>query len=335
MANEIKGLVNLTTGAEIANADAQYARQGTSGAPVAETLYGVKTFNSFPLTPSSAPVNSYDVANKLYVDNNIGANNAMVYKDVIDCSTNPSYPAGSIGWMWIISVAGKIGGVSGTSVDVGDMVICRTTSAGGTEVAVGASYNIIEHNISGTVSGPASSTADAIALFDSTTGKLIKDSTVVLSALVNTAQATGQTIGVTGNRLAKLWVTDITCTNSIAASVTGTAAKATSLVGGNGNTLLGAIPYQSTTDTTTLLAPNVTTTKKFLRETGDATNGTAPAWDTIALADVPTYIVSLSAVPTPTTTRVAGAVGYYLGYKYTWVAASQVVREVVETTWTA
>jgi hypothetical protein len=333
MANEIKGLVNLTTGAEIANADAQYARQGIPGAPVAETLYGVKTFSSFPLTPSSAPVNNYDVANKLYVDNNIGAANAMVYKDVIDCSTNPNYPAASIGWMWIVSVAGKIGGVSGEAVDVGDMILCRTASAGGVEIAEGAKFNVIEHNISGMIIGPSSSTADAIAIFDSTTGKLIKDSTITLTSLVNTTQATGQTIGTTGSRLTKLWVTDITCTNVIVASISGTAALATNMSGGNGTTLVGALPYQSATNTTTLLAPNVTTTKKFLRGTGDGTNGTAPVWDTIALADVPTYIVSLSAVPTPTTTRVAGAVGYYLGYKYTWVAASQVVREVVETTW--
>ncbi len=67
-----------------------------------------------------------------------------------------------------------------------------------------------------------------------------------------------------------------------------TATKATNLVGGNTTTLLGAIPYQSGTDLTTQLAPNVTTTKKFLRETGDGTNGTAPAWDTIVLADLPT-----------------------------------------------
>jgi len=69
---------------------------------------------------------------------------------------------------------------------------------------------------------------------------------------------------------------------------TGTATKATNLKGGNSTTLLGEIPYQSNTDTTTLLAPNTTTTKKFLRQTGDGTNGAAPAWDTIVAGDVPT-----------------------------------------------
>lgn len=33
-----------------------------------QTIGGIKTFSSFPVTPSSAPVNDYDVANKKYVD---------------------------------------------------------------------------------------------------------------------------------------------------------------------------------------------------------------------------------------------------------------------------
>ena len=62
-------------------------------------------------------------------------------------------------------------------------------------------------------------------------------------------------------------------------STTGTATKAINLVGGNSTTLLGSIPYQSTTDTTTLLSPNTTTTRKFLRMTGTGTYGTVPVWD--------------------------------------------------------
>jgi hypothetical protein len=75
----------------------------------------------------------------------------------------------------------------------------------------------------------------------------------------------------------------------------GNAGKATNLVGGNATTLLGSIPYQSNTDTTTLLAPNTTATKKFLRMTGTGTNGAAPAWDTITASDLPaTYLTAES-----------------------------------------
>jgi|694.fasta_scaffold26127_8 hypothetical protein len=67
-----------------------------------------------------------------------------------------------------------------------------------------------------------------------------------------------------------------------------TATKSTNLIGGNNSTLLGSIPYQSNTDTTALLNPNTTSTKKYLTMTGTGANGAAPAWDTIAAGDVPT-----------------------------------------------
>jgi hypothetical protein len=65
-----------------------------------------------------------------------------------------------------------------------------------------------------------------------------------------------------------------------------TATKSTNLIGGNSTTLLGAIPYQSGTDTTTLLSPNTTATKNFLSQTGTGTNGAAPAWSAISKSDV-------------------------------------------------
>lgn len=61
---------------------------------------------------------------------------------------------------------------------------------------------------------------------------------------------------------------------------------AAGLAGGNNTTLLGSLPYQSDANTTSLLSPNTTTTRNFLRMTGDGTNGTAPAWDTVTQTDV-------------------------------------------------
>jgi len=37
-----------------------------------ETIAGIKTFSSFPITPSLAPTTNYQVANKKYVDDNAG-----------------------------------------------------------------------------------------------------------------------------------------------------------------------------------------------------------------------------------------------------------------------
>jgi hypothetical protein len=57
-----------------------------------------------------------------------------------------------------------------------------------------------------------------------------------------------------------------------------TTTKATNLAGGNNTTLLGSLPYQSNTDTTSFLSPNTTTSIKVLTQTGDGTNGVAPVW---------------------------------------------------------
>ena len=119
---------------------------------------------------------------KVYVDNLLGNENALVYKGTLDCSTNPNYPAASAGNLYIVSVAGKIGGASGTVVDVGDMIICNTdNTVTGTQAAVGQYWNIIEKNIVGAVTGPASSVDSNVAFFDGVTGKVIKDSGITLS----------------------------------------------------------------------------------------------------------------------------------------------------------
>ena len=119
---------------------------------------------------------------KVYVDNLLGNENALVYKGTLDCSTNPNYPAASAGHLYIVSVAGKIGGASGIVVDVGDMIICNTdNTVTGTQAAVGQYWNIIEKNIVGAVTGPASSVDSNVAFFDGVTGKVIKDSGITLS----------------------------------------------------------------------------------------------------------------------------------------------------------
>lgn len=77
-----------------------------------------------------------------------------------------------------------------------------------------------------------------------------------------------------------------------------TATKSTNLIGGNSTTLLGALPYQSNTDTTSLLSPNTTTTKNFLSQTGTGTNGAAPSWSTVSKNDVGLGSVENTAIST-------------------------------------
>ena len=95
---------------------------------------------------------SLDVYDKAYIDGLIAAQDAMVFKGVIDCSTNPNYPAADRGWTYRVSVAGKIGGTSGASVEAGDILICTVdATVAGNHATVGANWAIIQVNIDGAV----------------------------------------------------------------------------------------------------------------------------------------------------------------------------------------
>ena len=102
---------------------------------------------------------------------------ALVFKGVIDCSANPNYPAADAGDAYRVNVAGKIGGASGAVVEAGDMLLCFVdATASGTQAGVGANWNITQNNLDGAVIGPASAVVDDFAMFNGTTGKIIKDS---------------------------------------------------------------------------------------------------------------------------------------------------------------
>lgn len=133
------------------------------------------------LTANSDTKIASQKAVKTYVDGIVAATDAMVFKGVIDCSANPNYPAADRGHTYRISVAGKIGGASGINVEVGDIIICLDDgTSSGTQAGVGSNWNIIQANIDGAVVGPSSSTDNAIARFDSTTGKIIQNSSITI-----------------------------------------------------------------------------------------------------------------------------------------------------------
>lgn len=119
---------------------------------------------------------------KTYADALIAANDAMVFKGVIDCSASPNYPAANSGWVYKVSVAGKIGGASGIVVEAGDQLLCITDgTVSGNQATVGANWNVIQANIDGAVTGPASATSGRIATFNGATGKIIQDGGAAIS----------------------------------------------------------------------------------------------------------------------------------------------------------
>lgn len=134
------------------------------------------TFTGTPIAPTAPNgTSTTQIATTAFVQNTIAYLDPLLYKGVIDCSTNPNYPAADAGHTYIISVTGKIGGASGKTATVGDMLICNHDgSPSGDEAAVGTYWNIITVN-TGAVIGPASSTDGNLVVFDGTSGKLVKD----------------------------------------------------------------------------------------------------------------------------------------------------------------
>jgi hypothetical protein len=156
-----------------------------------------------------------------------------------------------------------------TATSINKMAITSPATSSTLSVADGKTFTV---NKTITLDGTDSTT---ITLPSSTGTVALNNQTFFLgttSVAINRASATGQTlngVSIDGN-----------------AATANSATKSTNLAGGNATTLLGAIGYQSATDTTTLLSPNTSITKKFLRQTGDGTNGAAPAWDTVTATDV-------------------------------------------------
>lgn len=128
--------------ADVADEDIGYRYDGsawvvtTSGATTVDndtTLAG----DSTTIPPSVHAVRGYVAT---------AVTGLLDFKGSTDCSANPNYPAASKGDAYVVSVAGKIGGASGTSVDVGDIYIASADNAGGTQAAVGTSWFSLEHN---------------------------------------------------------------------------------------------------------------------------------------------------------------------------------------------
>ncbi len=139
------------------------------------------------------------------VNSGIAANDAMVFKGTLDgTSTSPgtSTPVADRGHTYRVKTAGYIGGVK---CEVGDMLICTTD---GTAAGTSANWTVIQTNIDGAVVGPASAVNNNIAVFNGTTGKLIKDSGFTIAKSVpsdakftdtNTSHAHSAGVGLVGS----------------------------------------------------------------------------------------------------------------------------------------
>ena len=95
----------------------------------------------------------------------------IVFKGALTSSNGLPTVSYKAGWQYTVQEAGTY---AGKVCEVGDLVLCIRTYASGS--ASNADWTVIQANIVGAVTGPASSVANRVAVFDGTSGKTIKDS---------------------------------------------------------------------------------------------------------------------------------------------------------------
>lgn len=121
----------------------------------------------------SGKIYAWDEEHQQYVTAGGGSiSGAIIYKGAVAASTDlPSSP--EVGWLYIASADFTL---SSENVEAGDFLIWD-----------GNSWNIIQGNVTGAVSGPSSASDGHLAVFDGTTGKILKDGGAVPVAATSIA----------------------------------------------------------------------------------------------------------------------------------------------------
>ena len=142
------------------------------------TMFTNPSLTGTPTAPTaSSSTNNTQIATTAFVhglvNSKIAASDAMTYKGTIGSSgaTITALPdtTAKTGWTYKVLTAGTY---AGQKCEVGDMIICLTD--GSTSTA--ATWNVIQTNIDGAVTGPSSSVDSHVATFNGSTGKVVKDS---------------------------------------------------------------------------------------------------------------------------------------------------------------
>ena len=142
-----------------------------------ETMFADAALTGVPTAPTaSSETSSTQIATTAFVqavvDSKIAAADAMIFKGTIGADgTVTELPAEhSTGWTYkVVDSTVTVGGVA---CEIGDMIVCLADGS----VASDADWAVIQANIDGAVTGPVSSVANHIAVFDGATGKVVKDS---------------------------------------------------------------------------------------------------------------------------------------------------------------
>ena len=134
------------------------------------------SFTGIPTAPTPAnTVNNTQLATTAFVqalvNAKIAAANALTFQGTLGNSGSVTAlpTTHSVGELYIVTTAGTY---AGQKCEVGDMVVCITAGTAAND----SHWSVVQTNIDGAVTGPTAAVEAHVAVFDGTSGKVIKDS---------------------------------------------------------------------------------------------------------------------------------------------------------------
>lgn len=236
---QVRTILGFSSNGSSLVAAADYAAMRTLLSVLTTSTDGALAANSDTVTPSQKAV-------KTYVDNAVTG--LLDFKGSTDCSSNPNYPIASKGDAYVVSVAGKIGGASGTSVEVGDVYVASADNAGGAQASVGTSWFTLQHNLVGALLtsnnlSDLTNTAIARSNLGLVIGTNVQAYDAELAAIAALTSAADKGIYFTGSGAAATF--DLTSVaRTLAAQTTQALMRTTGLgMSANGSSLVSAADY--------------------------------------------------------------------------------------------
>lgn len=132
---------------------------------ISPNFEGTPTAPTVDISSTTAP--STQLATIGYVQQLYNANDVMVFMGVVDSQHGLPEEDYEVGWTYKV---GEGGTYAGKVCEAGDTIICVDIQGDNSDWAV------LQANIDGAVTGPASSVENQVAIFDGISGKIIKDS---------------------------------------------------------------------------------------------------------------------------------------------------------------
>lgn len=129
------------------------------------------------VTLAADPTTNLEAATKQYVDRLVAGINDFTV-GVVDSSTPLPSTDYEVGQTFRVAEAGTYAGVE---CETGDLIIVIKDYAA--EGASNSDFLVVQANVDGAVTGPDASTDANIVVFDGTTGRKIKDSTVTIASV--------------------------------------------------------------------------------------------------------------------------------------------------------